>query len=51
MENDIPVFVDHELSMHIGHIGVKVFGWDDVKHGPVNVQRSQNKRRKLSRKK
>lgn len=51
LENDIPVYVDHELSMHIGHIGVKVFGWDDVKHGPVNLQRSQNKRRKLSRKK
>lgn len=51
LENDIPVYVDHELSMHIGHIGVKVFGWDDVKHGPVNLQRSKDKRRKLSRKK
>lgn len=51
MENDIPVFVDHELSMHIGHIGVKTFGWDDVKHGPSNLQRPQNNGRKLSRKK
>lgn len=51
MENDIPVFVDHELSMHIGHIGVKTFGWDDVKHGPSNLQRSANSSRKLSRKK
>ena len=51
MENDIPVYVDHELSMHIGHIGVKTFGWDDVKHGPSNLQRPQNNGRKLSRKK
>jgi hypothetical protein len=51
MENDIPVFVDHELSMHIGHIGVKTFGWDDVKHGPSNLQRPENSSRKLSRKK
>jgi len=51
MENDIPVFVDHELSMHIGHIGVKTFGWDDVKHGPSNLQRPANSSRKLSRKK
>ena len=51
MENDIPVWVDHELSMHIGHIGVKTFGWDDVKHGSDNVQRPTNNGRKLSRKK
>lgn len=51
MENNIPVFVDHELSMHIGHIGVKTFGWDDVKHGPSNLQRPENSSRKLSRKK
>lgn len=51
MENDIPVHVDHELSMHIGHIGVKTFGWDDVKHGPLDLQRSANSSRKLSRKK
>ncbi len=51
MENDIPVFVDHELSMHIGHIGVKTFGWDDVKNGPSNLQRPQDNGRKLSRKK
>ena len=51
LENDIPVFVDHDLSMHIGHIGTKTFGWDDVKHGPSNLQRPANKHRKLSRKK
>ena len=51
MENDIPVWVDHELSMHIGHIGVKTFGWDDVKYGSDNVQRPTNSGRKLSRKK
>ena len=49
LEQDIPVFVDHELSMHIGHIGTKTFGWDDVKHGPSNLQRPQDKHRKLSR--
>jgi hypothetical protein len=51
MENDIPVWVDHELSMHIGHIGVKTFGWDDVKNGPNDLQRSAKRNRKLSRKK
>lgn len=51
LEQDIPVFVDHELSMHIGHIGTKTFGWDDVKNGPSNLQRPQDKHRKLSRKK
>ena len=51
LEQDIPVFVDHELSMHIGHIGTKTFGWDDVKYGPSNVQRPKDKHRKLSRKK
>ena len=49
LEQDIPVFVDHELSMHIGHIGTKTFGWDDVKNGPSNLQRPQDKHRKLSR--
>ena len=51
LENDIPVFVDHDLSMHIGHTGTKTFSWDDVKHGPSNLQRSANQHRKLSRKK
>lgn len=51
LEHSIPVYVDHELSMSVGHIGTRVFGWDDVKHGPDNLQRSANKRRKLSRKK
>jgi hypothetical protein len=50
LENDVPVFVDHDLSMHIGHIGVKTYGWDDI-NGPSNVQRSQKHDRKLSRKK
>ena len=51
MENDIPVWVDQELSMHIGHIGVKTYGWDDVKHGSDYIQRPKDQRRKLSRKK
>jgi hypothetical protein len=51
MENDIPVFVDHDLSMMIGHTGARTFGWDDVKYGTSNVQRPKDKRRKLSRKK
>jgi hypothetical protein len=51
LEQSIPVHVDHELSMHIGHLGVKAFGWDDVKHGPDHLQRSSDSGRKLSRKK
>lgn len=51
LENEIPVFVDHELSMHIGHTGTKTFGWDDVTYGPSNLQRSAKQHRKLSRKK
>lgn len=51
LESDIPVHVDHDLSMHIGHTGARTFGWDDVKHGNHNVQRPKDQRRKLSRKK
>lgn len=51
LENDVPVHVDHELSMFIGHIGVKTYGWDDVKHGPRNLQRPAKRNRKLPRKK
>lgn len=45
MEQNIPVFVDHDLSMHIGHIGTKTFGWDDVTHGPSKLQRSKKRSR------
>lgn len=45
LENSIPVYVDHELSLCVGHIGVKTYGWDDVKHGPSNLQRSANSSR------
>jgi len=45
MEQDIPVFVDHDLSLHIGHIGTKTFGWDDVNYGPSKLQRSKKRNR------
>ena len=56
---DIPVFVDHDLSMHIKHIGTYEYGWDDLDdakfreltNGTSNLQRSEDSGRKLSRKK
>jgi hypothetical protein len=45
MEQDIPVYVDHDLSLHIGHIGTKTFGWDDVNYGPRKLQRSSKRNR------
>jgi len=45
MEQDIPVYVDHDLSLHIGHIGTKTFGWDDVNYGPRKLQRSKKRNR------
>jgi len=45
MEQDIPVYVDHDLSLHIGHIGTKTFGWDDVNYGPSKLQRSKKRNR------
>lgn len=45
MEQDIPVYVDHDLSLHIGHIGTKTFGWDDVNYGPSKLQRSKKRSR------
>lgn len=45
MEQNIPVFVDHDLSLHIGHIGTKTFGWDDVNYGPSKLQRSKKRNR------
>lgn len=29
-DNGIPTYVDHELSMHIRHIGTYEYGWDDL---------------------
>jgi hypothetical protein len=29
-ENGIPTIVDHELSMHIKHIGTYEYGWDEL---------------------
>ena len=47
----IETYVDHDLSPLIKHIGIKEYGWDDVKHGNNNLQRVANNSRKLSRKK
>ena len=55
----LPVYVDHSLSKHIKHIGVKEYGWDDIDSaklkeltdGTKQLQRPQNNGRKLSRKK
>lgn len=30
-DGGFPTYVDHELSMHIRHIGTYEYGWDDVK--------------------
>lgn len=47
----IETYVDHDLSPLIKHIGIKEYGWDDVKHGNNNLQRVTDNSRKLSRKK
>jgi len=45
------IWVDHDLSKTIGHIGQYTFSWDDVKHEPNKLQRPKDHGRKLPRKK
>jgi len=44
-------WVDHKLSQEIGHVGEYTYGWKDIIDGDNQLQRPENKRRKLSRKK
>lgn len=46
-------WVDHDLSQEIGHVGQYTYGWKDIviENGTDNIQRSKDKRSKLSRKK
>jgi hypothetical protein len=36
------VFVDHELSRAIGHIGTRTFGWKDIENGNLLVLRPKD---------
>jgi GT2 family glycosyltransferase len=46
-------WVDHDLSLEIGHVGTYTYGWKDIvlENGTDNIQRTKDKRRKLSGKK
>lgn len=46
-------WVDHDLSLEIGHVGQYTYGWKDLvlENGSNNIQRTKDKRSKLSRKK
>lgn len=36
------VYVDHDTSRQIGHIGTRSFGWKDIQNGTLNIQRPKN---------
>lgn len=42
------VFVDHDLSKCIGHIGTRTFGWKDIENGTLNILRPKDHDSKLS---
>jgi len=42
------VFVDHELSKAIGHIGTRTFGWKDIENGTLIIQRPKDHDSQLS---
>ena len=42
------VYVDHELSSVIGHIGTRTFGWKDIENGTLNILRPKDHDSKLS---
>jgi hypothetical protein len=44
-------WVDHDLSLEIGHIGQYTYSWSDFKDESKQLQRPQDNGRKLSRKK
>jgi hypothetical protein len=42
------VYVDHELSSVIGHIGTRTFGWKDIENGTLNILRPKDHDSELS---
>ena len=42
------VYVDHELSGVIGHIGTRTFGWKDIENATISVLRPKDHDSKLS---
>lgn len=40
LDHGIKTFVDHELSLEIGHIGTHEYRWSDVEYGPKHLQRT-----------
>lgn len=37
-----PTYVDHDLSMNIGHIGTRSFGWKDIQNGTLDIFRPKD---------
>ena len=42
------VYVDHDTSRQIGHIGTRSFGWKDIQNGSLIVQRPKDNSSELS---
>jgi hypothetical protein len=40
LDSGFQTYVDHSLSMHIGHIGTYEYRWDDVEDGAVERHNS-----------
>jgi hypothetical protein len=36
------VYVDHDTSRQIGHIGTRSFGWKDIQNGTLDIQRPKD---------
>ena len=45
LDNGIPVYVDHDLTPFIKHIGMTEYGQEHIKHGSDKLQRSKKRRR------
>jgi hypothetical protein len=42
------VYVDHDLSKAIGHIGTRTFGWKDIENGTLDIRRPPDHDSELS---
>ena len=42
------VYVDHDTSRQIGHIGTRSFGWKDIQNGSLDILRPKNDSSELS---
>jgi hypothetical protein len=42
------VYVDHDTSRQIGHIGTRSFGWKDIQNGTLDIRRPKDNSSELS---